>query len=482
MKKIISANKKTDPFILTIFGASGDLAQIKLFPALYELAAQKRLPSEFYVCGFSRTKMSQKEFRATFKKAVKDHSKIKVDGKILDALAKHVHYYAGQYKDIDAFRDYHNYIHEMTGKKPKDLPHLAYLSVPPSVFRDVAKNIAETRESKNEDIRIILEKPFGDDEYSAEELFHFVSKYFKEDQFYLLDHYLGKHSVRSILNLRHDNKILSQMMRGTEVANIQITAVEDYGVKERAGYFDQVGIVKDMVQSHLLQILAMVTMQIPVDMDGENLQRAKHGILSAIECPCDVKNLVLGQYKSYRSESEVDKKSKTPTFAAMRLFINREDWYDVPIYIRTGKKLHEKHTYVVVELKKFPFQKKEDEPNRVIIELQPKERINLTLINRQEDVQRTQDITTTQSIACDVDGCMPEHALLLLDVLRKEKMHFLSFPEIIAAWEVVDQVSELMQREKVKVGKYADGSEGPKDQNKLTALDGFRWYDVHGNE
>lgn len=270
------------------------------------------------------------------------------------------------------------------------------------------------------------------------------------------------------------------MLRGREIANIQITAFEHVGVEQRVGYFDGVGTVRDMVQSHLLQLLALLTMSIPVDMSARKLQKERLSVLSAIDCPCDPNNVVLGQYAGYKKLADVPRNSQTETFAALRLFIDREDWYQVPVYVRTGKRLHERHTYVVVEFKKFPFQKDHEEPNRLIIELQPKEKISLTLVNRQEDIAEYQEVTTSDSIACAKDGCLPEHAVLLFDVLRGKKVHFLSFEEILAAWEVVDKITEHIQKQRIPLRSYRPGTKGPAHQDRLTRKDGFLWYDVHG--
>jgi len=469
--------KKQQPIVCSIFGASGDLAKLKLFPAMYELAYKKRLPPKFYICGFSRTDVSRAEFQKEFKAAIKKHSKLPYDKKIVDALVRRIHYFAGQY---DELVDYEKYIARIeTTLRTKTFTHIVYFAVPPIAFKDIVRNISMSRRSVSDDIRLVIEKPFGEDKESAEALFHFVSQYFEEEQFYLLDHYLGKSSVRSILHLRYSNRILSEIMRGSQIANIQITASENYGVENRVGYFDEVGMVRDMMQSHLLQVMALTTMSIPVNKDAKSLQREKHNILSAIDCPCDSDNIVLGQYTGYKKTNGVRKGSKTETFAAMRLFIDREDWYDVPIYIRTGKNLHEKHTYVVIELKKFPFQEDDEEPNRIVFELQPYERVHILLINKHEDIKQYQEIRTTDSIACEADGCLAEHGVLLLDVIQEDKVHFLSFNEIIAAWDVIDVVQDMIKKQKVRIQSYKKGSMGPKSQDALPAHDGFSWYDVH---
>lgn len=465
------------PFALVIFGASGDLAKLKLFPALYSMAEQKRLPKEYHIVGYARTKIEKEIFQKEFADSIRNHFKKNLNEKILKDLTEHVSYVSGQYDKLEDFKNLRKYLSKITNNK--ELTTLAYFSVPPQVFQDIIENLGETKRHENEDLRLILEKPFGEDTESARELFHFVARYFKEENVYLLDHYLGKGAVQSLLHLRHSNRLINMMMKGPEVSNIQITAFEKIGVTSRAGYFDQVGTIKDMVQSHLLQILALITMSIPITENAASLHREKYSILSALKFIESRKNIVLGQYESYTEEKDIPKNSKTETFAAMRLFIDRESWYKTPIYIRTGKKLHEKHTFVVVELKKFAFQPKDEEPNRLIFELQPDEKISIRLVNKQGQTSHYQEITTSDTLSCTGDDCLPEHSMLLLDVIRKRRLHFLSFEEIIATWEITDNILAFIEKAKLKPEKYKDFSPGPETQDQLTAIDDFKWFDIH---
>ena len=465
------------PFILTIFGASGDLAKLKLFPALYSLAEQKRLPKEFYLVGYARTEKSKEQFKKEFIESIEDKCGKDLQKHILNELADHVHYYTGQYDNKEDFAGFRSFIKKLT--KGKELSHIAYFSVPPQAFKPIIQNLGETKKHGTDE-RIVIEKPFGQDTESANELFHFIARYFDENHTYLLDHYLGKSAVQSILHLRHSNRILNLLLKGPEIANIQITAFEDVGVENRIGYFEQVGIIKDMIQSHLLQMLALTTMSIPITESADSLHREKNNILSSLNLPKSDKNIVIGQYESYHKQKDVPAKSKTETFAAIRFFIDRESWYKVPIYIRTGKKLNEKHTYIAIEFKKFAFQPKDEAPNLLIIEQHPGEKITIRLINKNDFGHSTRGaITTSESIACDGDNCLPEHSLLLLDVIRGRKNNFLSFPEIIAGWQLTEAVLDSIKKNKIPLHVYKDLSEGPKAQHSLTALDGFTWHDLH---
>lgn len=464
------------PFVLTIFGASGDLAKLKIFPALYSLAEKNRFPKNFHIVGYARTAKTHSEFQKEFTESIRKNYKGKINEKLLKSLTSKVQYFSGKYDQLEDFKNYRKFVKKLAKGKPT---HIAYFSVPPFVFKDIIRNLGETKTSENEDLRLVLEKPFGEDTASARELFHFVARYFHEECVYLLDHYLGKNAVQSILHLRHSNRFLNLMMKGPEVANIQITASEEVGVTSRVGYFDTVGTIKDMVQSHLLQILAFVTMSIPITENADAIHREKQNILSALKFIPSEKNIVIGQYESYKKEKDVPKNSNTETFAALRLFVDRESWYKVPIYIRTGKKLHEKHNYIVIELKKFGFQPKEEEPNRLIIELQPEERINIRLLNKYGITEEAKTLTTTESIACKGDHCLPEHALLLLDIIRGRRINFLSFQEIIATWRITDNIMNFIKKAKLKPQKYKDGSQGPESQDQLTNMEGFKWFDIH---
>jgi glucose-6-phosphate 1-dehydrogenase len=459
-------------FAFVIFGASGDLAKLKIFPAIYELYKQNRLPKNFQIIGYARSEKSQKQFRKEFIESVKSFSKTKVSSKILKKLVEHVDYFSGQYNKFEDFKTLKEKI--SAAAHSKNIVTACYFSVPPSVFENIIINLGETRHKK-EDIRLIIEKPFGEDCSSAKKLFHCVGNHFDEEEVYLLDHYLGKTSVQSILSMRHSNRILNLMMKGPAIANIQITAAESVGVNKRAGYFDKVGTIKDMFQSHLLQILALISMSIPITEDPSSLHREKENILSALRFVPSTKNLVLGQYKGYKNEEGIKNNSNTETFAAIRMFIDRESWFKVPIYIRTGKKLKAKKTKVVIELKKFAFQHKSEEANKLIFELQPEEKVSIKLINKHAITPDFEEVHTSDSIAYEGKDFLPEHGILLMEVLEKKRLHFLSFQEIIACWEITDKIVNFIKRKKLKPEIYEVSCDGPKNLEKLTKMDGFKW-------
>lgn len=468
-----------EPFTLTIFGASGDLASLKVFPAIFALVEQKRFAADYCIIGYARTALNQEEFRNKFSESVRKNYKEEwgdYQEKILQECLSHIHYFSGQYDNVDDFSAYEKVKKDLCNTKKHT--QLLYFSVPPSTYGTIAENIAKTAEDLAS-VRLIIEKPFGEDEVSARKLFHRLTEYFREDQLYLLDHYLGKKPVQSIVAMRHSNRILNTMLRGDEVANLQISALESLGVGNRVGYYNASGTLKDMVQSHLLQLLALLAMSIPVRNTADNIRREKASVLQAVEFIPGPDSLCIGQYNEYRGEHESVQDSNTPTFIAVKLHINRERWHNVPILLRTGKRLFERHTYMSAELKKFSFQSPDDQPNRIVIEFSPNEQISIDLVNELGESSRATPINASHSLSCTGDSCLPEHGLLLLDVLRSEKKFFLSIEEILACWRIVDQIQAYIDTKEVALEFYASGSSGPEGQQRLVEGSVQYWFDPH---
>lgn len=469
-------NKIQEPFNFILFGASGDLAKLKLFPSLYELALQKRFPETFNIIGYARSEISDEELRRRFRESVEEHSEI-VDDAILNELLEHIYYVRGQYDQAEDYHKLAERIEEINGGKK--FPTMGYFATPPVVFRSVTENLAGVREKLGGKVQIMVEKPFGEDRKSAGELFQFMMNHFDKEDFFLLDHYLGKAPVQSILPLRYNNRVLNVLLKGKQISNIQITAMETLGVDERIGFFEQVGIVKDMIQSHLLQVLALMTMSMPVDQQVHSIRREKGNVLSALRYDSEGCGVALAQYESYKKQKGVDKDSRTPTFAALRCFIDLTDWYNVPIYIRTGKKLSHKHTYIVVEFKKPAFQKMnpETEANRMIIELYPEEKIFIRMVDEEGKADKGQ-VISSKSLACSGDDCLPPYARLILNAFLDDQTSFLSMDEILASWHFVDSINECVKSHEIPILTYKDGSEGPEQHYQLTKEDNFEWYDA----
>ncbi|MBP9758280.1 glucose-6-phosphate dehydrogenase (NADP(+)) [Candidatus Dojkabacteria bacterium] len=468
------------PTVLTFFGASGDLAKLKLYPSIYNLAENGLLPEEFKIIGFSRKEYTNEEFRKVFEESVRKKYGTEVKEEVLGDLLNQVNYHIGNYDNKADFESLRKKVFENVSDIKK-VKNINYLSIPPFIFKDVINNLAETRESKEEDMRLIIEKPFGVDEESAKQLFHFANTHFDEKQIYLLDHYLGKLAVQSLLHIRRSNRILNSILHGREIANIQITVSEEVGVEERIGYFESVGNMKDM-QSHLLQILALVTMNIPTSKTGTSLSREKYSVLSALSYTSKPEDLVVGQYESYCNHAGVPADSKTDTFAAFKLGIDLEEWYNVPIFIRVGKKMKRKETYVVIELEKYSFQKDYKVPmNRIIFKLHPDNQIHIEIYNQFLD-GTMHELDLNGELLCDVKSnicddkySLTEYATLINDVIKGDKLFFLEFQEVLASWRIMDKIIKHMNSPEIKLEKYADGSIGPEPCIALPKADGFEW-------
>ncbi len=458
-----TVDRLTEPFICTIFGASGDLAQLKIFPALFDLAQRRRLPEQYWIIGFSRSEYSDEAFRELFAESVKaqhagewgEHQQA-----TLEDILPRVTYHRGAYDDVQAFTAYAEHRNALT--QGNFAQELFYYSIPPQVFGAVTRGVAGLPELSPSRTKLIIEKPFGHNQAGAQALFHLIGQHFPEESLYLLDHYLGKQAVRSILPLRHHNRLLNLMLKGTEMREIQINALEPFGVEERLGYFDSTGTLRDMHQSHLLQILALTTMSIPTTLSPQAIRQEKSAILSALRFDPQPQNILVGQYEGYTQQGS----QHTPTFAALRLQIDRESWYGVDIWLRSGKYVgQEKQSYVSFELRRSPFQPADFPANRIVLEMAPAERLHLKLYDQHGDLTgqnaEVASPTASQSIACRGNDCLGEHELLLLDVLTGDQTHFLSFSEIIACWRVLDQVIEYTAATAPTL--YRRGGAGPVD-------------------
>ncbi len=468
-------------FSLIIFGASGSLAKLKIFPSIYELALEKRLPSDFVVVGYARSEKSDADFRKEFEDSVRA-AYDSVDGGVMEELLTHVYYVTGQYDQADGFAALSARLAEV--EKDEERVRLAYFSVPPSVFEPIISCLGKSLNSEKIELRLIIEKPFGEDYKGSKELKRLIYDNFDKEQVFLLDHYLGKEAVINLLSLRYANSIFSYLIQGRFIENIQITAMESVDIEGRAGYFDTVGILKDMVQSHLFQILVFMTMYIPRSFESKLVHQAKVHLLENMFFDMDPKNIVRGQYKAYRDHDGVDPNSKTETFVALKMGIDSTNWHGVPIYLRTGKCLGEKWTSVVIEFKPHQYQEKlgDVEPNKLLIELQPNERIEFYLLTKQGGRELLfQEHTTSRPIYCEGD-CLTEHSRLFLEVVRGDHLFFLDFPEIYEAWKIIDPIAEMFRNDDIPLDIYDCETPGPESADHLLQRDGYNWYNFYGSQ
>lgn len=469
------------PFTLVIFGASGSLAKLKLFPALYELQKEGRMPKDFCIVGYGRTAMTDAAFRRQFAAAVRKQES-EVDQKSLDALLECVFYCTGGYDSREDFLALKQRFPEYETTKRR--VRMAYFSVPPSVFPPILEGLAQVDwGTPLSPLRLIIEKPFGYDLDSAKRLKKVLDSHFKSEQVFLLDHYLGKEAVSNLLSLRYANSILTDLLQREFVSNVQITAMEEKDIEGRANYFDQVGIVRDMLQSHLLQVLAYFAMFAPLEKTGEAIHQEKARVLRSIFVKDLHDSLVRGQYKGYTKEQGIPADSQTETYVALRVFLKHPLWKGVPFYIRSGKSLRRKWTGIVIEFKARRAQRATPglPPNRLVIQIQPYEKIEFHLLTKLgAKTFDFHDLTTGRPIYCSGD-CLTEHGRLLLDVIAGKQGLFLNFEEIFAAWKVIDPLQKSCDRQRHKhceLHPYLKGTDGPAAADALLKRDGFTWFNV----
>lgn len=479
-----------DPFTLILFGASGHLAKIKIFPALYYLALRKRLPEQFTVVGFARTPMTDDAFRAEFAEAV--HKNVPaVNAKVLEELLAHVHYHAGQYADVKDFKALKEELTKLeTGMK--NPVRLAYLSIPPTVFPAVLKHLCEGGIHEHSPdgrkrFRCIVEKPVGHDLSSFEKIRSDLYSCFSQEEVYLLDHYLGKEAVRNVYYLRYANPVIERLLKNTIINHVQILASETSGLEGRAGYFDAVGTLRDMVQSHLLQIAALLTMRLLES--GDAVKAARLDALQKFYLPPAAglhELIVQGQYAAgeigkakaiaYTEEDDVAAGSKTSTFAATKIMSRSSRWAGVPIFLKSGKRLARKETRITIEFHESTSLGKGMQKNRLDVILQGEAGLKLYLQTKLGGSEpQFRPLVMEDPLVC-VGDCLDEHGLLLLEAINGHQTWFLDPEEVRVSWALIDPLQTYLD-DAAPLHLYPAGSMGPREAAEIIARHGFAWYD-----
>jgi glucose-6-phosphate 1-dehydrogenase len=492
----IEGDRPGDPCVLVIFGATGDLTRRELLPSLYELAAQDLLPEPFAVVGFARREWDDETFRREMEAAVREDCTFREE--TWEPLARRLHFVCGDFgappegawsllaQRIEEVREEHGI--------PDNL--LFHLATPPSFFTTVTQRLDASGLARSDEgyRRLIVEKPFGRDRASARELDEALARVFDEDQTYRIDHYLGKETVQNMLVFRFANPGFEPIWNRDHVDHIQITAAESIGIGSRAGFYEETGVVRDMVQNHLLQLLCMATMDPPVRFDGTGVRNETAKILRAIEAPDPEKDAVRAQYApgcvdgddvpGYRDEEGVADDSVTPTFAALRLTIDTWRWADVPIYLRTGKRLARKSTEVSIHFKPTPramFPGRPPGARHVLtFRLAPDEGIHRTFTaKRPGPAFSLQDVSLDfcYADAFEIDEPPRAYAWLLMDAMQGDATLFARRDWIDRAWEIVDPVVEAWE-DASHVPTYEAGSQGPAEARKLLSREGRAWMQI----
>jgi glucose-6-phosphate 1-dehydrogenase len=474
------------PFSLILFGASGHLASIKLYPALYILALKKRLPENFAIVGYSRSDFDDTSFRKLVTDSVKEHMEA-VNDKILEEFVSHFFYQQGTYDDLAAFQAMEKRIKELE-KKWKDPVRLAYYSVPPGVYSSISEHLCESGiHSDALPVRTIVEKPVGGDLKSFESIKKKLLDSIGEENIYLLDHYLGKEAVRNVYYLRHANPILERLFKNTLISHVEITAAESSGLEGRAGYFDHTGTFRDMFQSHLLMIASLLTMRL-IETD-ESFVHARADALKQFFLPpsSDLSDVALqAQYargqvngetvEGYLDEDDVSSDSRTNTYAALKLRSRTSRWDGVGFYLRSGKRMKLKETRISVAFQEPRKIGEGTTPNRLDVILQGEAGMRFHLQTKLGGEEpKFRPLLLSDPLVCFGD-CLPEHGTLLLEAIHGKKQWFLTFEEVQLAWRLMDPIQTYFDQKSTPLPEYKAGSMGPDEADAWIGRDGISWF------
>ena len=479
------------PTTIVIFGATGDLTRRKLIPALFQLACKSRLPDDLRIVGFGRRDYSDDRFREFMGEGVQEFGQLAGRTGEWDTFAKNITYFQG---DLETPDDYVRLKRTLEDSEGSGGGHrLFYLSVAPWYFGSAIANLGSSGLGKDEGgwRRVVIEKPFGHDLESAQALNRAVHNVFDEEQVYRIDHYLGKETVQNLLVFRFGNRIFEPLWNREHVDNVQITAAETVSVEDRAGYYDQSGVVRDMVQNHLLQLLTMVAMEPPSTMDAESLRNHKVDVLRAIRrwtTEEKALNTTLGQYRGYLEENGVSTGSDTPTYAALRLFVDNWRWQGVPFYLRTGKSMADKVTEIVVQFRAPPHMMfsgaadEENSPNMLSMTLQPDEGVHLKFGVKVPDQGMAM---VSKDMAFHYDSAFRDQAIpeayerLLQDSLEGDASLFIRSDHIEEAWRIVAPLLDGQEGQgTLRPQAYEPGSWGPAAADGLLSQLGHKWLGV----
>ncbi|MFD1777188.1 glucose-6-phosphate dehydrogenase [Fredinandcohnia salidurans] len=485
--------------IVVIFGATGDLANRKLYPSIYNLYTKGKLSENFAVIGVARRPLENEEFQQNVRNSVS--GRFEENREDIEKFSKHFYYLPFNVNDRASYKELKELAEKLDSTYKTEGNRIFYLAMAPEFFGTIAVNIKAEELTETEGYtRLVIEKPFGHNLPSAKQLNEKLRHAFSEDEIYRIDHYLGKEMVQNIEVIRFANAIFEPLWNNRYISNIQVTSSEVLGVEDRGGYYEKSGALRDMVQNHMLQMVALLAMEPPIKLNTDEIRSEKIKVLRALR-PLeeeDVKKyFVRGQYDAgtlngkqvpgYREEEKVDPASNTATFVAGKLLIDNFRWAGVPFYIRTGKRMKEKSTKIVVQFKDIPmdlYYKEENEqqnPNLLVINIQPDEGITLYL-----NAKRPGQNTMTLPVKLDycnncIDGINTPEAYekLIYDCMMGDTTNFAHWDEVALSWRYVDSISKVWENQiATEFPNYPSGSNGPKASDELLAENGFHWWPV----
>ncbi|MGB4136629.1 MAG: glucose-6-phosphate dehydrogenase [Microbacterium sp.] len=491
-------NRIAGPSALVIFGVTGDLSRKKLMPAVYDLANRGLLPPGFALVGFARRDWADQDFAEVVYDAVKQHARTPFREETWQQLLQGIRFVQGTFDDPAAFRRLRETVEKLDIERGTMGNHAYYLSIPPKDFPQVATQlkdsglVGEDVEDQNHWRRVVIEKPFGDDLDSARALNRALEVAFPADSIFRIDHYLGKETVQNILALRFANQLYEPIWNRNYVDHVQITMAEDIGVGGRAGYYDGIGAARDVIQNHLLQLLALTAMEEPISLSAEHLRSEKEKVLEAVRLPDDLSLATArGQYAGgwqggekvlgFLEEDGMDPQSHTETYAALKLEIANRRWSGVPFYLRTGKRLGRRVTEIAVVFKRAPQHLLGRMPelgqNALVIRVQPDEGVTIRFGSKVPGPgTRVRDVTMDFGYGHAFTEASPEaYERLILDVLLGDPPLFPRHEEVELSWKILDPVERYWAAQSGPLEQYAPGSWGPASADALLAREGHVW-------
>jgi len=483
----------TQDMTFVLFGATGDLAKRKLFPALYNLFLDGKLPNSISIIGLGRNYFPDDIFQSKVESALREYSRRAVQTTGLNEFLAKFRYCKFDAVDNDSYQNLHELIHDREIELNIPGNRIFYLSVAPQLVEVITSGLNKSGISQTTGWkRLIVEKPFGSDLKTARQLNESLNNAFNDEEIYRIDHYLGKPMVQNLESFEFANPILGSLLDHKRIANIQITASETVGVETRADYYDKAGAIRDMVQNHLLQLVMMTTLHLPQKMTAEEIRKQKVTIMESLRPIYKDKmeqDVVRGQYEAgeifdtpvvgYKEEPGVDASSMNDTYFAARLYIDNPSWNGIPFYIRTGKRIGTKSTKIVIEFKNNV--KQSDAlptdgitPNLLIFEISPNEGISL-MINM-KNPSNNQFEPACINFSTNSEDQPEAYELLLFDAIRGNATFFANWKEVELSWQWIQPLLEAFQENTLPLYPYPAGSNGPEAANQLLLADQFKWW------
>ncbi len=485
------------PTTLVIFGGTGDLAKRKLLPAIYNLAQEGALPERFNLIAIARTDQPHEDYQQMARESIEEFSRQEPNEDVLDKLLENMRYIPGSFDDDSVYETVKKEAAQFDEDAGITFNRVYYLSTAPGFFPVIVSKLGEHEldHQKEAEVRVVIEKPFGTNLEEARELNKTVLEVLDETQVFRIDHYLGKETVQNMLALRFANGLFEPIWNRNFIDYVQITSAEDIGIGSRAGYYDQSGALRDLVQNHMLQLLTLLCMEPPVSFSADDVRDEKVKVLHAIHPPEPehVPEIVVrGQYEDgivggeevpgYLEEDGVPDDSRTETFASLKLKVDNWRWAGVPIYLRTGKRLSRKVTEIAVILKPVPHLAFEAEgsvgvqPNQLVLTMQPNEGVSLSLGAKIPGTRmRIRPVNMEFLYGTSFLSQSPEaYERLITDAMRGDATLFTRDDEVEAQWRICDPILKGWEQVDGELPKYAAGSEGPEEADKLLD-DGQRW-------